>query len=335
VDECAICTKGIAPEDARRSVSTPQGRKPTHASCYQKYLDMDAGAVVPVRDPHATFVNHIVTEEEEMADSKAVAKWDEVLANMADQYAQGERVGGDFISLRNGVLSFQEEPMPGNQMLVVILDSVVERTFYAEKYDSAREHNAPPVCYAFGRAGEGEELAPHPSMQADLSYFKPQNDICATCPNNEWGSADTGRGKACGERRRFALLPAGYFAARRGSRDFDMHIIEEEEHFAKADIAYLKIPVTSVKEWARYVNTLASSLRRPPMAVITRVYLEPSKNQFAVKFEMVQELPPEFFDTIMARHEEATKNIIFGYNPPGRDSEDEEEGSTPRRSVRR
>lgn len=253
----------------------------------------------------------------------AVASYDERFAAMAQQYAGGERVVGSFLSTKGGVLTFQDEPLPGNQMVVVILDIVRERTFYDSKYDASSEHNRPPVCYAFSRMDEDEnEMAPHPSMQADLTYFVPQNDLCKTCPNNEWGSADTGRGKACSERRRLALLPAGYYEAKRGSRDFDLHLINDAEHFESADIAYLKLPVTSVKDWARYVTTLASQYRRPPLGVITRVYLEPDpKSQFRVKFEMLEELPVEMYDTIMARYEEAQAGIIFGYAPPSGEAE--------------
>ena len=244
-----------------------------------------------------------------------VTKYDERFAEMADNYAGSEHVGGDFLSTQGGILSFDDEPMPGNQMAVVILDVVQERTYYTSKYDPARPVNLPPVCYAFGRGDE--EMAPHPSMQSGPDYFVPQSDECATCPFNEWGSADTGRGKACSERRRMAVLPAGYYEGRRGSKDLDLHLFTEEEHYAKADIAFLKIPVMSVKDWARYVTQLAANLRRPPLAVVTRVYIEPDpKSQFRVKFDLIEEIPPELFDVVMKRHEEAKAGIVFGYPPP-------------------
>lgn len=252
-----------------------------------------------------------------MADGTAVTKFDEAFAKMAAEYASGERVSGSFISTKGGVLTFGDEQMPGNQMVVVVLDAVQERTFYAEKYNADREANSPPVCYAFSRAEDEDEMGPHPSMQADLSYFKPQNDTCKGCPNNEWGSADTGRGKACAERRRLALIPAGYYTPKRGSRDLDLHMITDPEHYASADIAFLKLSVTSVKDWAKYVTTLASSLRRPPLAVVTRIYIEPDpKTQFKIHFEMIESLPDEMFDIVMKRHEEAKASIIFGYQPP-------------------
>lgn len=252
-----------------------------------------------------------------MADGKAVTRYDEAFAKMAQEYASGERVTGAFISTRGGVLTFGEEALPGNQMCVIVLDAVQERTYYTEGYDPSREVALPPVCYAFKRPEDEDEMAPHPSMQADLTYFQPQNDICRTCPMNDWGTSDKGRGKACTERRRLALIPAGYYTPVRGSRDFDLHFIEDPDHYASADIAFLKLPVTSVKDWARYVTQLGSSLRRPPLAVATRIYLEPDpKTQFRVKFEMIEELPDTMFEVIMKRHEEAKASIIFGYPPP-------------------
>ena len=254
---------------------------------------------------------------------KALTQYDERFAAKGEEYAGGERVGGDFLSTQGGVLTFDGEALPGNQMIVVILDVVKERTFYAEKYDPSAEHSKPPVCYAFSRLTEPEdEMAPHPSMQADLTYFQPQNDICLTCPNNEWGSSDTGKGKACSERRRMALLPAGFYAKKPGTKgEYEASIMDEIEHYETADIAYLKIPVMSVKDYARYVIQLNSTHRRPPFGAITRVYIEPDpKSSFRVKFEVLELLPEELFDVIFARHEEAKQNIIFGYPPPSNEA---------------
>jgi hypothetical protein len=66
-------------------------------------------------------------------------------------------------------------------------------------------------------------MGPHPSMQADAN-FQPQSDLCKTCEHNQWGSADKGRGKACQNRRRLTMIPAGVFMPKRGSRDFDLEI---------------------------------------------------------------------------------------------------------------
>lgn len=250
----------------------------------------------------------------------AVTPWDEQMAALGQQYATQEATGGSFLSTKGGILTFQDEPLPGNQMAVIILDVAHERTFYAEKYQAGAENNLPPVCYALERALDVEAVAtmgPHPSMQAGPDYFVPQNDVCATCPNNEWGTSDTGKGKACGERRRLAMLPAGYYQPKRGSRDMELHLFDDPAHYASADIAYLKLPVMSVKDWGRYTGQLSASHSRPPFGAITRVYLEPDpKSQFRVKFEMLELLPAELFQTIYDRHVEAAASIVFGYPPP-------------------
>jgi hypothetical protein len=265
--------------------------------------------------------------------STEVAKWDERLAQLAGEYVDTETLGGSFLSTKGGVLSFQDEPLPGNQMAVIILDVVRERTFYADKYVVGAENNLPPVCYAFARTQEEiDNMAPHPSMQTALDYFVPQHEECATCPNNQWGSSDTGRGKACGERRRVAILPAGYYLPKRGSRDFDLHLFDDPAHYASADIAFLKLPVMSVKDYAKYATHLNSAHNRPPFGVISRVWLEPDpKSQFRVKFEVLELLPPELFETVYARHEEAKAGIIFGYPPPSAEAVASRGGRSARR----
>lgn len=265
--------------------------------------------------------------------STEVAKWDERLAALANEYADTETLSGSFISTKGGVLRFGDEEMPGNQMVVVILDVVRERTFYTEKYVAGAEHNLPPKCYAFARTPEEiDQMAPHPSMQVAPEYFIPQHEECKGCPKDQWGTAETGKGKACSERRRIAILPAGYYQPKRGSRDFELHIYDQAEHYESADIAYLKLPVMSVKEYARYATTLASAHSRPPFGVISRVWLEADpKSQFRVKFEVLELLPAQLFETIYARHEEAKREIIFGYPPPSAEALAERGGRSARR----
>lgn len=243
-----------------------------------------------------------------------IVNYDEAWAKAAQHAVELEPVkGGTFLSTRGGILSFDEEEQPGNQVCVIVLDMIKENTLYAEKFDP--DNPASPICYAFGRGME--EMAPHHTMQSDLTYFQPQADSCDVCPHNEWGSADKGRGKACQNRRRLALIPAGYYMPKRGSKDLDLELFSDPKHFQTADIAYIKLSVTSVENWARYVSQLASSVRRPPHGVITRLYLEPHpKYQHVVRFEMIEEVPNELAQIVMQRHEEATKVVIQGYSPP-------------------
>jgi hypothetical protein len=246
-----------------------------------------------------------------------IVNYDKAWAEQAAQYAAQEQLaGGTFLSTRGGTLSFGEELLPGNQACVIILDAVKENTYYQGKFDP--DNAMPPVCYAFGRGPkEEDEMAPHASMQTDLSYFVPQATECKVCPHHEWGSANQGRGKACQERRRLALIPAGFYTPKRGSRDFDLQLFDDVKHFQTADIAFLKLSVGSVKEWGKFVNQVVTTFHRPPHGVIARIGLVPdAKWQFLTTFEVIEELPGDLTQIIMQRHDEATKGVIQGYLPP-------------------
>ena len=200
-----------------------------------------------------------------------IVNYNEQWAKQAQQYAQQERlVGGSFISTRGGIFQIGDEA-PMREMAVIVLDVVNENTYYDAKFDP--DNRQPPLCYAFGRSAE--EMAPHESMRVDLEYFQPQAETCAVCPHNAWGSAEKGRGKACQNRRRLAVIPAGYYDLKRGAREPELMLYDDPKHFQQADIAYLKLPVTSVTAWSKYVNQIAANCNRPPHGVVTRISIEP------------------------------------------------------------
>lgn len=243
-----------------------------------------------------------------------LVNYDEAWAAQATAAAADEPVAANaFLSTRGGILRYGEEEMPGNQACVIILDMVKENTFYGEKYDP--DNAAAPLCYAFGRGAE--EMGPHPSMQIDLEYFQPQHESCEGCPMNMWGTADTGKGKACQNRRRLAVIPAGAYIGKRGSRDFDLDLFTDPKDFISSEVAFIKLPVMSVKDWAKYVLQLSAGPRRPPHGVYTRMFLEPDpKSQYRVHFEMVEEVPNELAAILMERHAQAVAAPFQGYRPP-------------------
>lgn len=244
----------------------------------------------------------------------AVALNDERWKAAASEFraAEPEQSVGYF-STRGGIFRVGDDEL-GTEICVVIVDAIRENTFYEGRYNP-EEQNA-PKCYAFGRTDE--EMVPHETMQKAPDYFEPQAEACATCDWNKWGSAAQGAGKACQNRRRLAMLPAGVFGQDDNGRTLEIY--DTPEHYASADQVTLKLPVTSVKNWTKYVNKLADSIGRPPYGVITRVFLVPDANdQFHVNFEMVEPLPDELFDTIHARHEQIGPTMAKQYNPPSED----------------
>lgn len=235
----------------------------------------------------------------------AIAKWDEELARQAKLAAAVEEstATGNFFSLKGGILAFNDAPVPNNEMAVVILDGVLENVYYEGKYDP--DTPAGPICFAFGR--EEKEMVPHKIV---FDAGNNQSDKCQGCEHNEWGSADTGRGKACRNTRRLALIPAGTFDAGR------FKPFNDESQLETAPIAYMKLPVTSVKGYASHVKQLANALSRPPHAVYTKVSVRPDpQTQFKVVFEPLSTIPNELLGVVMKRHDEAQKAIEFPYVP--------------------
>jgi hypothetical protein len=246
-----------------------------------------------------------------------IVDWELEMRQQAEIAAGAQRSGGGggkFFSLQAGVLSYDGNPMPGNQMMVVILADTMENSWYDGPYDPSTP--ASPKCFAFGH--EEADMEPHVAVDND-EYFDRQHPQCNGCPRNEWGSAPTGKGKDCKNVMRIAMIPAGQYKAKGTGRNqtFEPEMFDDPTHFAKAEVAFLKVPVMSVKNYSKYVKQLNADLARPPHGVITNVYLEPDpKSQFRVMFELVDTLPKDLLPVVMPRHKAELASIDFPYSPP-------------------
>jgi len=246
-----------------------------------------------------------------------VVDWEKEMQQQAEIAAGAQRSaggGGKFFSMKAGVLSFDDNPLPGNQMAVIILADTIENSWYDGPYDPSTP--ASPKCFAF--AHDEADLEPHEAVDND-AYFERQAMACNGCPRNEWGSAQTGRGKDCKNVMRLAMIPAGQYVPTGKGRNvtYELELYDDPTHFQKADVAFLKVPVMSVKNYSKYVKQLNADLRRPPHGVITNIYLEPDpKSQFAVKFELVDTLGGDLLPVVMPRHKTEDASIGFPYSPP-------------------
>src|SRR6266496_6226194 len=131
--------------------------------------------------------------------STAVVPWSKELSDLANiATAIEENVGaaGNMIGTAGGRLKWKGAEIPGNKIMVVVLDHIIEYAWYEGAFDP--NNPQPPACFAFGR--DEKTMTPH-EKAADI-----QNDTCAGCPQNEFGSALVGKGKACKNSRRLALI---------------------------------------------------------------------------------------------------------------------------------
>lgn len=223
----------------------------------------------------------------------AVAKWDEKLAAKAHAAKKTEASvsTGSFVSMKGGVLSYMGNAVPGNKLNVIVLDAIMENHLFEGAYDPSTPQS--PVCYAFGR--DEDDMAPHEKVE------EPQADHCKGCPHNEWGSADTGKGKACKNVRRLGIITEDTLDG-------------GAEAIMDAEVAFMKLPVTSVKAWAGYVNQLAAT-NKPPLAFVTEINVVPDAvSQFKVQFKVIEEIDDgDLLGALLDKSEQVEQLIAFPY----------------------
>lgn len=243
--------------------------------------------------------------------STGMTVFEEEMAKEAEDAAAKERPASGMISLRGGVMTYQEQPIKDNTFLAVILDSVHENRFYTERFDP--ENPSSPVCFAL--SGTGDSMAPH-----ELSVEK-QHETCEGCPRLEWGSALNGsRGKACGEVRRLAVIPVS--------------ALESAEAVKTSELAVLKVPVTSVKNWANYVNNVRNMHRRPPYGMVTEIKLVPdAKTQFKLLFSAKGLVDSDELLGAIRERRASVQNVLMV--PYEQQAEAEEETSKPQKKAGR
>jgi hypothetical protein len=231
------------------------------------------------------------------SETRAVAKWDAQLAEaakrMQDQAA--DFGGGRFISVRGGQLSIDGDAVPGNRIAVVVLYSLRENVYYDGDFDP--DDPQTPLCFAFDAGGQ---LAPHADAQ------DPQCDTCKDCRWAEWGSAARGRGKACRNRIRLAVLAAGKLDGRGAFEAYD-----DPKHFAGDAIYQLSVPPTSGKIWRRYLGGLGGA---HPATVFTLIDVVPDpKDQWHFAFERLDRVPDRIGQVLVERLGDAHEAISQPY----------------------
>ena len=250
-------------------------------------LDADAAADSA---PIGGTGNEVLDASKAESTSTAVVSYEDELAAYAVAAAESEAIGGTFLSTKNGRLSINGNPVAGNVLDCIVSASIMENAYYPGKFDP--NNPAPPACYAFG--DDETTMKPH----ADV--LNPVHSECFSCPMNQWKS-DGDKGKACKNIRRLSLLPAD--------------CVNTPSKIAGTERLYLKVPVTSVKDWGKYVHAVAAEFKRPPFAVITAVSAVPDdKTQFKVTFKCKGKVgDPEAVQALIKAHKDDEKSVGFPY----------------------
>lgn len=244
-------------------------------------------------------------------ESKALAagSWEDRMKAMAESAGEREPLTGgtSWLSVRNGDFHYGDEVL-GDVITVVVLDFAFDNAYYDGAYDPDRP--ASPVCFALGFEEGG--LVPHENAT------DPQADACDGCWANEFGSDDRGRGKACKNSRRLAVIA-----------------VDPENDYLVADdseLAFLRLPPSSLKYWKSYVTKLARVTGLPPAGVVTQLELEPIKGQSGslIKPVLIQEVGGEESRGAILEHlEKLGDDLLTPYKQV------EEEAAPPPRRVSR
>jgi len=239
---------------------------------------------------------------------KDIVSWEEMMKTEAKDVAKTERPSVTRISLQSGIMTYNDTAVPNNELICIVADAVHEQVYYDKPWSPGVVN--PPACFAYGEPGSA--LKAHEEV--------PERDWenwgnCSTCAMAQWGSgrrdgAPT-KGKACGERRKLAILPW----------------LEDVEEYANAEIAILSLPVMSVKNWANYVNGLNAQFQRPCWGMLTKINVRPDpKSQFRVHFEPIEALADEYVGAVHARKEVCRNTLMVPYDlSPSEEKEETKE----------
>lgn len=209
---------------------------------------------------------------------------DSQLAADAEKEYAGEKSGGAGmnIGIRGSEFRMNGEDL-GDEMTVVVVATAYEHAYYDNPYNP--DDPQPPGCFALGV--DEDDLAPHPDSPA------PQADTCAECWANEWGSSNTGRGKACKNSRRLALLAAG------------------EDGIAFGETPILRVPPTSLRNWSGYAKRSVKVTQRPTYGLITKIGFDENADWETLTFELAGKIEdPEVMAQVIEARKAAESTVL-------------------------
>jgi len=147
----------------------------------------------------------------------------------------------------------------GPSIRVIVLDFLTRHTWYPHPYQKGNP--LPPGCFAVGKVLS--QMAP------DESAPEKQHDTCSGCPMNEWGSAATGNGKACTQRRELAVI-----------------LEEQAEDLENAEIFVISLSPTQIKVFDGFARQCERILNGPPIKAVVSIEAVPvpGARYFGVSF---------------------------------------------------
>lgn len=232
----------------------------------------------------------VVAKKHEVVDWRSSLK---ASAQKQAKAAEALTTGSVMVSFKGATLSIGGMQRRNNEAEVIVLAVMNERAYYEGKYNP--EEPRSPACYAYGEVDGAMPIAPHKEAP------EPQHDTCKGCPHAEWGSADVGRGQACRQSVKLALVAM----PEKGEM--------KAPELAQAEINFARIPPTSLKAVKVYLDWLGAQ-DSATYAWRTKLEVRPSsKSIFTVHLTPEGEVPADWHGAILARVKDAAKAIEQPY----------------------
>lgn len=181
--------------------------------------------------------------------------------------AQSKQLGAlpsNKIQLKGKEFTLPDGQKSSGPLECIILDFVWFMVHYPGVYNANNPQQ--PDCFAVGRPKpDSGELKPHESVE------KPHSGDCASCPKNEWGSAPSGRGKACKNQRRLIIVPPNF--------------TESTEPMT------MYVSPGGLKNFDAYVSRLRNEHGLLPVQAITEVSFDPDQSYPLLRFKFLDQHP--------------------------------------------
>lgn len=157
----------------------------------------------------------------------------------------------------------------------VIVDFVARNRWYQGAYD--KDEVVPPNCFAL-------DFVPHNALVASDNSPDKQHDDCATCPKNQFKSAENGKGKACKNEYVLAIMPPD----------------------GEGPLMTLTLSATALKPFDKYVRDLARDFGAAPYGFITEFYMADDSDYPSVRCGSPEDIRTSpLFALAYSRREEA------------------------------
>lgn len=261
----------------------------------------------------------------------------ERMLNKAKETTADEEISDfKYIHMNNRKGSFFEgEEEIGDEFMGVIVDDAFVNSYYEGGYDP--DNRQPPSC--FGIAKVNDEMVPHETVE------EPFHENCANCPNNAFGSAENGKGKACKNNRRIAVVAVNDYFEDHSSSEIkallesgDIVRLKNGEHTEvlkdpDEEVYLINISTTSLKNYRKYKQKLKSKIGFPIQNVVTKISLvENDKDWYEYNFEPVRVCVLQEEPIIDSLTDKARAGVMRPFNLS---KEEVEEVNKPKKTARR